>query len=48
MESSSYENLDDIEMLFIQSLVVGNLQLTTRNWQLAIGKKQLVMARNNW
>ena len=32
MESSSYENWDEIEMLF-GHLVIGNLQFVINNWQ---------------
>ena len=41
MESSSYENWDEIEMLF-GHLVIGNLQFVISNWQQVIGSKQSV------
>ena len=42
MESSSYENWDEIEML-IGHLVSGNLQLVIGNRQLVIGNRKLVI-----
>ena len=45
MESSSYENWDEIEMLF-GHLVIGNLQLVIGNRQLVIGRRQ--WKKDNW
>ena len=45
MESSSYENWDEIEMLF-GHLVIGNLQLVIGNKQLVIGRRQ--WKKDNW
>ena len=42
MESSSYENWDEIEMLF-GHLVSDNLQLVIGNRQLVIGNRKLVI-----
>ena len=42
MESSSYENWDEIEMLF-GHLVSGNLHLVMGNRQLVIGNRKLVI-----
>ena len=41
MESSSWENWDEIEILF-GHLVCGNLQLVIGNMQIVIGNRQLV------